>query len=92
MDDIVKLDHVVKQIGHVIDHAWKDNTKKSRISKHSKQWWLDECSQALNNYRNSREPSKVPKDPILMTKSRKSPVKEKALGNLPVGSTGDIFL
>ena len=37
MDDIVKLDHGVKQIGHIIDHVWKDNTKKSRISKHSKQ-------------------------------------------------------
>ena len=39
MDDVVKLDHVVKWIGHIIDHTWKDNTKKSRISKHSKQWW-----------------------------------------------------
>ena len=54
IDDIVKLDHVVKRIGHIIDHAWKDNTKKSRISKHSRQWWLDKCSQALSNYRNSR--------------------------------------
>jgi len=54
MDDIIKLNHVVKQIGHIIDHTWKDNTKKSRFSKYSKQWWLDKCSQALNNYRNSR--------------------------------------
>ena len=37
IDDVVKLDHGVKQIGHIIDHAWKDNIKKSRISKHSKQ-------------------------------------------------------
>ena len=54
MDNVVKLDHVVKGIGHFINQAWKGNAKKSRISKHSKQWWLDECSQALNNYRNSR--------------------------------------
>jgi len=54
MDDVVKLDHVVKGIGHFIDQAWKGNAKKSRISKHSKQWWSDECSQALNNYRDSR--------------------------------------
>ena len=54
MDDIVKLDCVVKGIGHIINQAWKDNAKKSRISKHSKQWWSDKCSQALNNYRNSR--------------------------------------
>ena len=54
MDNVIKLDYVVKEIGHFIDQAWKGNTKKSRISKHSNQWWLDECSQALNNYRNSR--------------------------------------
>ena len=54
MDDVIKLDHVVKQIEHIIDHIWKGNTKKSRISKHSKQWWSDKCSQVLNNYRNSR--------------------------------------
>ena len=34
----------------------------------------------------------MPKDRILMTKSRKSPVKEKALGNFPVRSTDDDFL
>ena len=34
----------------------------------------------------------MPKDRILMTKSRKLPVKEKALGNLPVESTDDDFL
>ena len=54
MDNIIKLDYVVKQIGHIIDHTWKDNAKKSRFSKHSKQWWLDKYSLALNNYRNSR--------------------------------------
>ena len=32
------------------------------------------------------------KDHILMTKSRKSPIKGKALGNLPVGSTDNDFL
>ena len=54
IDDIIKLDIVVKWIGCIIDHAWKNNAKKSRISKHSKQWLSDECSWALNNYRNSR--------------------------------------
>ena len=54
IDDVVKLDFVVKRIGCIIDHTWKNNAKKSRISKHSKQWWSDKCSQALNNYRNSR--------------------------------------
>ena len=54
MDDIVKLDLVVKRIGRIIDYVWKHNTNKSRISKHSKQWWSNKCSQALNNYRNLR--------------------------------------
>jgi len=44
IDNVVKLDFVIKQIGCIIDHTWKNNAKKSRISKHSKQWWLDECS------------------------------------------------
>ena len=28
--------------------------KKLKISKHSKQWWSDLCSQALNNYRTAK--------------------------------------
>jgi len=38
MEDIVKLNYVVKRIGQIINQTWKSNTKKSRISKHSKQW------------------------------------------------------
>ena len=33
---------------------WTKNAKKSKISKHSKQWWLDKCKRSLNNYRLSR--------------------------------------
>jgi len=54
MDEVNKLDYVVQRIGHITDQVWKCNAKKSRISKHLKQWWLDKCSQALNNYRRSR--------------------------------------
>ena len=54
IDNVVKLDFVINQLGYIINRAWKNNTKKSRISKHSKQWWSDKCSRALNNYRNSR--------------------------------------
>ena len=54
IDDSDKLDYVVNQLGLIIDQAWKKNTKKSRFSKHSKQWWLDKCSWALQDYRNSR--------------------------------------
>ena len=38
----------------IIDQAWTKNAKKSKISKHSKQWWTEECSHSLNNYRASR--------------------------------------
>ena len=37
-----------------IDQAWTKNAKKLKISKHSKQWWTDECSCSLNYYRVSR--------------------------------------
>ena len=51
IDDSDKLESIVNQLGMIIDQAWKKNAKKSRISKHSKQWWTDKCSQSLNNYR-----------------------------------------
>jgi len=38
IDDSDKLESIVNQLGMIIDQAWKKNTKKSRISKHSKQW------------------------------------------------------
>ena len=44
IDDSDKLESIVNQLGMIIDQAWKKNTKKSRISKHSKQWWMDKCS------------------------------------------------
>jgi len=52
--DKEKLKHIVNQLGIIIDQAWTKNTKKSRASKHSKQWWTDECSHSLNIYRSTR--------------------------------------
>jgi len=52
--DAVKLEHVVNQLRSIIDQAWSKNTKKSKISKHSKQWWSDACSWSLNNYKTTR--------------------------------------
>jgi len=54
IDNSDKLDSIVNQLGMIIDQARNKNAKKSRISKHFKQWWMDECSQSLNNYRASR--------------------------------------
>ena len=52
--DIVNLEQVVKQLSTIIDQAWTKNAKKSKISKHSKQWWTEDCSRSLDNYRASR--------------------------------------
>ena len=52
--DISKLEQVVNQLGTIIDQAWMKNAKKSKISKHSKQWWSEECKRSLDNYRSSR--------------------------------------
>jgi len=37
IDDSDKLDYVINQLGLIINQAWKNNAKKSRFSKHSKQ-------------------------------------------------------
>jgi len=52
--DMEKLECIVHQLRAIIDQAWTKNAKKSKISKHSKQWWIEECSQSLNNYRMTR--------------------------------------
>jgi len=54
INDTKKLECTVNQLGTFINQAWTKNAKKSKISKHSKQWWMEECSHSLNNYRASR--------------------------------------
>ena len=52
--DMKKLEYIVNQLGVIIDKAWTKNAKKSKISKHCKQWWTEECCHSLNNYRMTR--------------------------------------
>jgi len=52
--DTTRLDHIVSQVGSIIERMWYKNAKKSKFSKHSKQWWTDSCRIALNSYRTSR--------------------------------------
>jgi len=54
IEDMEKLEQVVNQLGMIIDQAWTKNTKKSKISKYSKQLWTEECRRSLNNYRASK--------------------------------------
>ena len=48
------LEDIVNCIGTSINQAWTKNAKRSRISRHSKQWWTEEYSKSLNNYRTTR--------------------------------------
>jgi len=54
IEDITRLDHIVNQVECIIERMWYKNAKKSKFSKHSKQWWSDSCRIALNSYRASR--------------------------------------
>jgi len=54
IDDTEKLECTVNQLRMFINQAWTKNARKSKISKHSKQWWMEKCSRSLNDYRASR--------------------------------------
>ena len=52
--DTEEIERVVNQLGSIIDMAWTKNTKRLRISRHSKQWWSGDCKRSLDNYRSTR--------------------------------------
>ena len=52
--DTEEIEQVVSWLGSIIDMAWTKNAKRSRISRHSKQWWSEECKRSLDNYRSTR--------------------------------------
>jgi len=54
IDNVERLNTIVNQLGSIINQAWTKHAKRSKVSKHSKQWWTNSCSSALNNYRMSR--------------------------------------
>jgi len=51
---IDKLDQIVNQLSVIVEQMWVKNAKKSRYSKHSKQWWSESCRSALSTYRLER--------------------------------------
>ena len=57
IESIDKLEQIVIQLSVIVKQMWVKNAKKSRYSKHSKQWWSDSCRSSLNTYRSetSRE-------------------------------------
>jgi len=54
IENIDKLEQIVIHLSVIIEQMWVKNTKKSRYSKHSKQWWSDSCRSSLNTYRSER--------------------------------------
>ena len=55
--NITNKDNLENNVNHLemlIKQAWTKNAKHSRIMKHSKQWWTEECSRSLDNYRMTR--------------------------------------
>ena len=54
IESIDKLDQIVTHLSVIVEQMWVKNAKKSRYSKHSKQWWSDSCRSTLNTYRSER--------------------------------------
>ena len=51
MDNLI---FVVNRLGSIVEQMWLKNSKRTKITKHSKQWWLQSCSLAISKYRESR--------------------------------------
>ena len=49
-----KLEEVTNNLISKTDYAWRTNSKQVNITRHSKSWWNEKCSLALNNYRITR--------------------------------------
>ena len=52
--DTEEIEQAVNRLRSIIDQAWTKNAKRSRISRHSKQWWSDDCKRSLDKYRSAR--------------------------------------
>ena len=48
------LKNMVNNLNSLINQVWNKNAKQMRIIRHFKQWWNNECKQAINEYRASR--------------------------------------
>ena len=52
--DTEEIEQAVNRLRSIIDQAWTKNVKRSRISRHSKQWWSDDYKRSLDKYRSAR--------------------------------------
>ena len=54
ISNIDELEEVVLKFTDIVDQAWFKYSKPVRITKHSKSWWNNKCSQDLASYCSSR--------------------------------------
>ena len=54
IDSVDNLISVVNQLGSIVEHMWTKNSKRTKITKHLKQWWLESCRSAISKYRDTR--------------------------------------
>ena len=54
IENINNLESTVNQLRVIVNQMWVKNAKKSRCSKHSKQWWSEPCRSTLLTYRMER--------------------------------------
>ena len=52
--DTTRLDKVVNDLAQEIENAWEKHLKIVNITKHSKSWWNNKCSNDLEKYRASK--------------------------------------
>jgi len=54
VSNIDELEDAVSKFADIIDCSWSKYSKSVRITKHSKSWWNDKCSQDLAKYYSSK--------------------------------------
>jgi len=54
ISDKPHLENTVNHLNVLINQAWNRHAKQSRTTKHSKQWWNEDCNKSLNEYRTTR--------------------------------------
>jgi len=47
------LESSIQQLANVFENAWNTHSKQKHITKHSKEWWNQDCTDSLNKYHES---------------------------------------
>ena len=50
INNVDNLIDVVNCLGSIIELTWLKNSKRVKISKHSKKWWSQSCQSAISKY------------------------------------------